>query len=151
MLTDRPSYQALKAHYRQIRGRHLRDLFAEDAGRGKRIHAEAAGLYLDYSKNRITAETLRLLLPWPKTAGCARASRPCSAATMRAASWEVRRSRLPGHGSANCKDWLPAVDCQPGEIATAADIHYGPGAEPRSWIGIALQCRAVKVTEFRKP
>src|ERR1035438_4019490 len=62
MLTDRPSYQALEAHYQQIHERHLRELFAEDAGRGERMRAEAAGLYLDYSKNRITGETLRLLL-----------------------------------------------------------------------------------------
>src|SRR5450631_3211361 len=62
MLTDRPSYQALEAHYQQIYQRHLRDLFAEDPRRGERMHAEAAGLYLDYSKNRITDETLRLLL-----------------------------------------------------------------------------------------
>src|ERR1019366_8954417 len=62
MLTDRPSYQALEAHYQQIHQRHLRDLFAEDPARGERMHAEAAGLYLDYSKNRITDETLRLLV-----------------------------------------------------------------------------------------
>ncbi len=61
MLTDRLSYQALEAHYQQIHKRHLRDLFKEDAGRGERMSAEAAGLYLDYSKNRITGETLRLL------------------------------------------------------------------------------------------
>src|ERR1035441_1683334 len=53
MLTDRPSYRALDAHYRNIRGRHLRELFAEDPNRGDRYHAEAAGLYVDYSKNRI--------------------------------------------------------------------------------------------------
>jgi glucose-6-phosphate isomerase len=62
MLTDRPSYQALEAHYQQIHQRHMSDLFAEDPGRGERMHAEAAGLYLDYSKNRITDETLRLLV-----------------------------------------------------------------------------------------
>src|ERR1039458_4486890 len=62
MLTDRLSYQALEAHYQQIHQRHLRDLFAEDPGRGERMHAEAAGLYLDYSKNRITDETLRLVV-----------------------------------------------------------------------------------------
>src|SRR5450759_2882064 len=62
MLTDRPSYQALQAHYQQIHQRHLRDLFAEDPGRGERMRAEAAGLYLDYAKNRITGETLRLLV-----------------------------------------------------------------------------------------
>ena len=61
MLTDRPSYKALQAHYQQIQQRHLRDFFEKDPARGERMNAEAAGLYLDYSKNRITEETLRLL------------------------------------------------------------------------------------------
>ena len=69
MLTDRPSYQALEAHYQQIHQRHLRDLFAEDAGRGERMRAEAAGLYLDYAKNRITDETLRLLVALAEECG----------------------------------------------------------------------------------
>ena len=69
MLTDRPSYQALGAHYQQIRERHLRDLFAEDAGRGERMRAAAAGLWLDYSKNRITDETLRLLVALAEECG----------------------------------------------------------------------------------
>src|ERR1039458_7340648 len=69
MLTDRPSYQALEAHYQQIHQRHLRDLFAEDAGRGERMRAAAAGLWLDYSKNRITDETLRLLLALAEECG----------------------------------------------------------------------------------
>jgi glucose-6-phosphate isomerase len=69
MLTDRPSYQALEAHYQQIRERHLRDLFAEDAGRGERMRAAAAGLWLDYSKNRITDETLRLLVALAEECG----------------------------------------------------------------------------------
>ncbi|MEV4516341.1 hypothetical protein AB0K00_46180 [Dactylosporangium sp. NPDC049525] len=55
------SWQALESHYAEIGGRHLRDLFAEDPQRGERLCAEAAGLYLDYSKNRITDRTLQLL------------------------------------------------------------------------------------------
>src|SRR3954447_24136519 len=62
MLTDRASYRALQAHYEQIKHLHLRDLFHEDPSRGTSMSAEAAGLYLDYSKNRITQETLRLLI-----------------------------------------------------------------------------------------
>jgi len=62
MLTARASWKALEAHYAEMRGRHLRDLFAEDSSRGKRFATEAAGLYLDYSKNRITEATLTLLL-----------------------------------------------------------------------------------------
>jgi glucose-6-phosphate isomerase len=61
MLTDRPFFQALHAHHQQISQRHLRDFFAQEPARGDRLSAEAAGLYLDYSKNRITEETIRLL------------------------------------------------------------------------------------------
>jgi glucose-6-phosphate isomerase len=61
-LTDRPAWAALLDHHERIAGRHLRDLFAEDPGRGERLVAEGAGLYLDYSKHRITDETMQLLL-----------------------------------------------------------------------------------------
>jgi len=61
-LRQRPSWKALEQHYLDIGGRHLRDLFAADPERGVRLTAEAAGLYLDYSKNRVTDETLALLL-----------------------------------------------------------------------------------------
>ena len=61
-LTARPQWQALEAHLEQIERRHLRELFAQDPSRGERLVAEAAGLYLDYSKNRVTSETIRLLL-----------------------------------------------------------------------------------------
>jgi glucose-6-phosphate isomerase len=61
-LTRRPAWKALQAHYKQVRTRHLRDLFADDAQRGERLTAEVAGLYLDYSKNRVTDETVALLL-----------------------------------------------------------------------------------------
>jgi glucose-6-phosphate isomerase len=58
---SRPAWAALTAHYEAIRGVHLRDLFAADPGRGERLTAQAPGLYLDYSKNRITDETVALL------------------------------------------------------------------------------------------
>jgi len=61
-LRERPAFVALAEHFSKIGGRHLRELFAEDPARGERFCAEAAGLYLDYSKNRITDETLGLLL-----------------------------------------------------------------------------------------
>jgi glucose-6-phosphate isomerase len=61
-LTALPSWKALQAHWTQLQGVQLRDLFASDATRGERLAAEAAGLYLDYSKQRVTDETLRLLL-----------------------------------------------------------------------------------------
>src|SRR5579884_3251237 len=61
-LRERPAWAALQAHYDQIKDVHLRELFAADDKRGERLTAEAAGIYLDYSKNRITDETLRLLI-----------------------------------------------------------------------------------------
>ena len=61
-LTERPAWKALEAHHRSIRELHLRKLFADDPKRGERMTAEAMGLFLDYSKNRITDETLKLLL-----------------------------------------------------------------------------------------
>jgi len=57
-LTERASWKALEAHSRQIAGLHLREMFAADAGRGTRMTAEGAGLYLDFSKNRVTEETI---------------------------------------------------------------------------------------------
>ena len=61
-LRQRPAHAALAEHHAKIEERHLRDLFADDPDRGEWFSAEAAGLYLDYSKNRITDETLDLLL-----------------------------------------------------------------------------------------
>ena len=61
-LTERPAWKALQAHYNQIRDRSLKSLFAEDAARGERLAVEAAGLYLDYSKHRVTGETIGLLI-----------------------------------------------------------------------------------------
>ncbi|HEV2107269.1 MAG TPA: glucose-6-phosphate isomerase [Thermomicrobiales bacterium] len=61
-LTQLPEWKALEQHYQELRHRHLRDLFAEDPQRGERLVAEGAGLYLDYSKNCLTRETLQLLI-----------------------------------------------------------------------------------------
>ncbi|GAA5531903.1 glucose-6-phosphate isomerase [Deinococcus aluminii] len=68
-LTQLPAWQALKAHFGTVRDTHLRDLFAADPHRGERLSAEGAGLYLDYSKNRVTDETLRLLLQLARETG----------------------------------------------------------------------------------
>ena len=62
LLTARPAWQALDAHHQALRGVHLRKLFSDDPKRGERMTAEAVGIYLDYSKNRVTDETLKLLL-----------------------------------------------------------------------------------------
>jgi glucose-6-phosphate isomerase len=61
-LRSRPAWALLEKHYQKLKGVHLRQLFADDHERGERLAAEAAGVYLDYSKNRITGETLKLLL-----------------------------------------------------------------------------------------
>jgi len=63
------SWKALESHYKKVSKLHLRELFAEDPERGKRMAVEAAGLYLDYSKNRITDETLELLLRLAEESG----------------------------------------------------------------------------------
>jgi glucose-6-phosphate isomerase len=68
-LRQRPAWALLEDHCRQMKGRHLRQLFAEDPERGERLTAEAAGIALDYSKNRITDETLRLLLQLAQESG----------------------------------------------------------------------------------
>src|SRR5260370_19946467 len=61
-LTERQAWRALQAHYNQVHNRHLRTLFSEEPERGERLTVEAAGLYFDYSKHRVTDETMRLLL-----------------------------------------------------------------------------------------
>jgi glucose-6-phosphate isomerase len=70
-LRQRPAWKALEQHHAEIGGRHLRELFAEDPVRGERLTAEAAGLYLDYSKNRVTDETMRLLVQLAEESGLA--------------------------------------------------------------------------------
>jgi len=68
-LTERTAWKALGKHFSKTRTLHLRELFADDPKRGERMTAEAAGLYLDYSKNRITDETLELLVQLADEAG----------------------------------------------------------------------------------
>jgi len=68
-LTKCNAWQALETHHTKIRALHLRDLFAEDAKRGERLTVEAIGIYLDYSKHRLTDETLALLLQLAKESG----------------------------------------------------------------------------------
>jgi glucose-6-phosphate isomerase len=68
-LSENPAWKALQAHYEQVRTLQLRQLFADDASRGERLALEAVGLYLDYSKNRITAETLKLLVELANASG----------------------------------------------------------------------------------
>ena len=68
-LTQSPAWKALETHYAHVKDLHLRDLFAADQARGERLATEAAGIYFDYSKHRITDETLALLLQLADEAG----------------------------------------------------------------------------------
>jgi glucose-6-phosphate isomerase len=68
-LGKRPVWASLEAHYQKMKGLHVRQLFAEDPNRGERLVVEAAGIYLDYAKNRITDETLKLLLQLARESG----------------------------------------------------------------------------------
>ncbi len=67
-LTRRPAWQALENHYQQVKNLHLRQLFADDPRRGERFALEDVGIYFDYSKNRVTDETMRLLLELAQSA-----------------------------------------------------------------------------------
>lgn len=62
LLTERPAWKALAEHHRKMRNLHLRQLFADDPLRGERLGVEAAGLYFDYPTNRVTDETIALLV-----------------------------------------------------------------------------------------
>jgi glucose-6-phosphate isomerase len=68
-LTRRPAWKALEEHYSQVRNLQLRKLFADDPGRGERLAVEDVGIYLDYSKNRVTDETIQLLLQLAESSG----------------------------------------------------------------------------------
>ncbi len=68
-LTETPEWRALDAHYQQVRDTHLRDLFQQDPARAGRFSLQVRNLFLDYSKNRITDETLRLLLDLARARG----------------------------------------------------------------------------------
>jgi glucose-6-phosphate isomerase len=70
-LTDHPAWTALAAHHGKIRDLHLRQLFADDPTRGERMTLEAVGIYLDFSKNRITDETIGLFVQLANESGLA--------------------------------------------------------------------------------
>ena len=81
-LTELPAWKALSAHYEQFRNVHLRKLFADDPKRGESLAVTAEGFYFDYSKHRVTDETMRLLIAAGRTnPACAIASTRCFAAT----------------------------------------------------------------------
>ncbi len=92
-LRDRVAYKALERHHGEIAGRHLRDLFDADPGRGERLVAQACGLYLDYSKNRVTDETIRLLVELAEESGVAQRRD----AMLRGEHINVSEDRAVGH------------------------------------------------------
>ena len=69
MISETPEWAALQSHFADVRGRHLRDLFAGDPRRASALCAETDGVYLDYSKNRLTAKTIQLLVALAERAG----------------------------------------------------------------------------------
>jgi len=104
-LTESPASAALRAHYERIKDSHLRQLFADDPRRGTHFSAEGAGIYLDFSKNRITDETVGLLVALPEGSIDCRRRRECGAsgphvgavrqATGRLAKRTTRRDAVP--------------------------------------------------------
>ena len=92
-LTKLAAWQALEAHYAKARELHLRKLFADDPKRGVRMTVEAAGIYFDYSKHRITDETLRLLLQLTEESGL----RACIDAMFRGEKINVTEKRAVLH------------------------------------------------------
>ena len=91
-LTERPAWRALQAHHAQIAPRHLRDLFADDPGRGERLTAEAPGCTSTTPSTAITDETLRLLIALAEESGAARADRRDVRAASRSTSPSTARS-----------------------------------------------------------
>ena len=89
----RPVWKALWAHHESLRGRHLRQLFAEDPQRGERMALEEVGIYFDYSKNRVTEETLKLLVQLAEEAGL----RDCIDAMFRGEKINVSEKRAVLH------------------------------------------------------
>jgi glucose-6-phosphate isomerase len=92
-LTERRAWKALGTHYEQVRGLHLRRLFADDAKRGERMAVEAMGLYFDYSKNRVTDETIRLLVQLAEDCGL----RACIDAMFRGERINITENRAVLH------------------------------------------------------
>src|SRR5947208_15959307 len=92
-LSDRPAWKALESHYHSIRAMHIRKLFADDPPRGERMVAEAVGIVFDYSKNRVTDETLKLLLQLAEESGL----RARSAAMSRGEKINITENRAVLH------------------------------------------------------
>ncbi len=99
------AWRALEAHHRQVAGLHLRQLFADDPGRFKRFSVEAGDLFLDYSKNRITAETMPLLAALARERGVAEAA----AAMFRGDKVNASEGRAALHTALRSRDKAPLM------------------------------------------
>ena len=126
-LTDRPAWKALETHHQKIRDLHLRQIFADDPGRGTRLTADGAGLYLDYSKHRVTDETLRLLLRLAEERGLAErigamfSGRKINATEQRAVLHVALRAPLGERIVVDGVDVVPQVHAVLDRMAAFAD------------------------------
>jgi glucose-6-phosphate isomerase len=135
-LVDQSAWQALAAHHRQIRDLHLRQLFADDPQRGERLTAEAAGLYLDYSKNRVTDETIKLLLQLADDSGLAAridamfSGQKINTSEQRAALHVALRAQAGERIAVDGVDVVPTVHAVLDHMATFCD-----SVRSGSWLG----------------
>jgi glucose-6-phosphate isomerase len=126
-LTERPAWKALAEHYRKVRHLHLRQLFAGDPLRGERLKVEAAGLYLDYSKNRVTDETIALLVQLAGECGLAQridamfSGAPINVTERRAALHVALRAPENEHILVGGVDVVPDVHAVLGRMAAFCD------------------------------
>ncbi len=121
------AWQALQDHARTLRELHLGGLFAQDPQRGERLTLQAAGIYLDYSKNRITDETLRLLLALAQASGLRNridamfAGEPVNATEHRAALHVALRAPRGAHIKVDGRDVMPEVHAVLDRMAAFSD------------------------------
>ncbi|MEO8452823.1 MAG: glucose-6-phosphate isomerase [Gemmatimonadota bacterium] len=126
-LTERPAWKALQHHHRSIQDVHLRQIFADDPQRGQRLTAEAAGIYLDYSKHRVTDETLRLLVRLADDCGLAAriesmfTGQKINVSEERAVLHVALRAPLGERIVVDGADVVPAVHAVLDRMATFAD------------------------------
>jgi len=126
-LTDRPAWKALQAHYQQIKDAQLRDLFRDDPDRGRQFSLKAGGLYMDYSKHRITDETLGLLIDLARECGLAERrqamfdGQKINRTEMRAVLHTALRAPKEAHILVDGVDVVPDVQLVLEKMASFAD------------------------------
>jgi glucose-6-phosphate isomerase len=126
-ITGTPEWKALQEHYHQIQRAHLRDLFADDPARGETMTLEVDGVYLDYSKNRVTAETIELLVALAERAGLRQridamfAGEKINVTENRAVLHVALRAPEGEHIFVDGKDVVPEVHAVLDKMATFSD------------------------------